>query len=250
MIARKGATQSCVPERGITSFWFVLILNILAAGCATGSGVNRHLLFKENPVQALPFKVVVGDTSRSIETGAIMSDPSLSFLLFGMGGGAAAATPGAVGAMRGKFAAGEVFDQASKALSPAGAAASGQTLHLKLIRFQHYLVPGLSPGLKAVMEFSADFAGTDKTTKSSYAFSWKRDGMTILPGREKDVLREMVEYALSHWSRMLLGHYAKNASKDNLIPDFPPALRGQISHDIVEGVYEIFAQTMEKRGGK
>ncbi|MFH1702786.1 MAG: hypothetical protein ABIB41_05045 [Nitrospirota bacterium] len=228
-------------EKRSISFFLLIFGFFSLMGCATGVGINQHQMFNDISKPVLPINIVVDEKSRSIESGAIMTDSSV-MLLFGLGGAAVSSTPGAVGAIRGKFAAGEVFEQAAKSISTASAGNKHVKVQLQLLHFQQYLVGGKKRGLEAIMKFKAQFVGTDKITLSTYAFHWNNKGASLFPGTEKDILREMIEYALMHWAQMFLNQNMSNASIANVIADFPPASRGQFSGRDVECSYEIFVK--------
>jgi hypothetical protein len=213
---------------------------VFTTGCAPGPGANLHKFFDDNPPLQLPFKIEIDEETRLMRSGAIMGEDSVfqAFMVGGLIAVAVIETPGAVGAIRGNFAVGEVFNQCAKSFAVKNPGEAVDTLNLKLIYFQQYTIPGTSPRLKAFMEFEAHLSASNDTTLAGYACDWEGQGMALTPAEEKNMLNEMVEQSLFHWSN----YFSENLSSDSKTVEFPQQKNGEFSGNGVKCTFDIFAR--------
>jgi hypothetical protein len=242
------------PLSGWIKIGVPLLIYLMMAACATtGPGVNRNIVFQQTPKIILPYKVVVKDASKSagtLEDRSGIMRTSRFGPVFGLAGVAAdAVIDSAQGPpdqitekeSRGRFRAGEAFDAAVRAVSSTAEDAP-VTMKLELMRAQPMLQKNCYPGcprLSFDLQFSATFVGTGKTTTSYYSFAypisaWGFFGAT----REKDVLRELTEYAVAHWAQQL----SAEASRDNGEGSFPAARSEREDLGNVQCQYNIFVR--------
>jgi hypothetical protein len=178
------------------------------------------------------YKFSIDEKSKSIESSAIFGE-NADILAFITGGIPALfmTSPGAVKSIRGSFEAGKVFEQALKKISYAGVEPS-ENITMTLTHFQHYIVPGMSPKLQAAMSFTAKKEGSEPNY-SQYACVW--DGkIAIGPGAEKDMLNEMIEFSLQHWSKNTCSEEGKTKFEKS------EPLSGNFTGKGVKCAYNIF----------
>ena len=237
---------------------FVFLICFILTACTTtsGSGVNRHVVFQQIPKVSLPCKVVVEDRSRKAEAGTLedrsgIMRTSPTGNAFGLVG---VAVDSAIESMkgprdviteiesRGKFAAGEAFDGALSAISSKREDASN-AIKLELIRFQPMLRENCYPGCPKLdfdLQFEATLTNSGNSTISYYSFTYPISRWSFFGvEKEKDVLREMTEYAVAHWAQQLLS----SARDGNLGETFPPP---KSDSDILENIrcdYNIFVRS-------
>ncbi len=213
----------------ITMIFFNLI------GCATGPGVNRHEYFVSKSPFNFPFHINVPNETRKLEVGAKMGEGSdiQSFIVGGLPAIAMLNIPGTVGGIRGKFAVGETFASYAELMSNTNQSSQISPLTLRLTYFQQYLIPGLSPRMKALLRFEALLPESGEVTTSGYVFDWEGQGMALTPGKEKDMLNEMVEQSLYHWATL----YQENLPSKL---GFPVLKKGQFIGNGVQVTYEVF----------
>jgi|GEM_PF-3007712 len=218
----------------------------LLTGCGTtGSGVNRSLLFNDTNKVELPYKLNVQKNGVHSEVGTIVDDglsTSSFFLIGGLGGivgGKGMQATGIQSAMRGKFMADEAFEDIVKKISFAGNDSS-PIINLELTKFQPLLKCGpKNKKLILFMEFMSTIADTNKAVNSRYIFEYTISSMDFfVSSKEKDMLREMVEYALNHWARKLSVQGLRN--DDGL--DFPVNAENKLNFESLECSYNIFSK--------
>lgn len=210
-----------------------VILQML--GCATGSGVNRYEFFKSEASQKVNCSVEVPEASQGYESAGIMKNAfTTGFLIGGLVGATLVSSQPFTGLLRGKYAAGQAFFEVSQSICLGGRDA--KTLRLELLRFQQYNVPGLALGLQAFMEFRATAGEPPQSNVSAYACDWKGRDAILSPNQEKNMLREMIEFSLNHWT----GTWSKASDQTSGV--FPKAERGSFDGDGVTCQYEIFVE--------
>jgi len=221
--------------------WLLVTVTVIFSffGCAgvTSSGINRSLLARSSPKVVLPYHLVVKEKTHSFESDTVVNFvpmPDYVGFVFGLGGyvGAKLANRAIAGSdtqsrMRGTFLAGEAFVEAAKAYSHIGENARG-IIELELLRIQpvfSYEAIGANRKLAANIEWSATFpAKPGAVTGSGYNCEYNPGYNDLFSSsKEKDVLREMTEYALGHWAQQLAAHMAKEDNDD----DFPQWSQGQ-----------------------
>lgn len=222
------------------SFFLFAFFCINVVGCATGPGVNHHEYFDSKPPLKLPFDIEVAKETEKIEVGAVMGEGSeiRSFIVGGLPAVAMLKIPGAVGAIRGKFAAGEAFTAYAKSLSNHDQTRQLQTLDLRLVYFQQYLIPGLAPRMEALLKFEAVLRDSGEVSSSGYVYDWEGREAVLTPGKEKDMLNEMMEQSLYHWATLVLD------DSSNSVPasKFPAPKKGQFTGKGVRVTYEVFGK--------
>ena len=225
----------------------VLLACLLACGCATGSGVNNQALFPSRENVNLPVQVAIGDQSKRIESAGMMGedDRVRYFILYGLVG-LAMSSPGAIGLIRGRFAAGEAFENSVKTVFIRNLDDNGQKLVLELVDFQQYNITGIAPRLKAFMTFRARLEPSGQTTLAGYLFDWEGRGPVLLPNQEKDMLREMVDQVLIHWGKSMRDHI--NKTDPNGPVTFPPHSRGEFYGNFVKCTYDVFVENVLPAG--
>ncbi len=209
-------------------------------GCATtSSGTNRHQIVSGSQVPALPFRIMVdgkGTTIESVGT-AEKVDYRQLILISGIHSawiGPLAKNETAVALIRGRFAAGKAFEEVGKMISSADSTAP--VMRLELIRFKHYGSAKTlgHTGVSGIMEFSASMLTSGESTISSYAFEWGKKG-TFFARQERDVLREIIEYAFTHWVRQI-----EEGRWGNAANVFPETSSGEFSMESANYAYVIF----------
>jgi hypothetical protein len=233
------------------AFGFLLLVAVVVcAGCnTTSSGMNRQQLAQNNPAP-LPFKIIISEKGRDIESVGTAEKVSYKDLLpvFGVssiGIAQLAKNETAIAAIRGKFAAGQAFEEAGRILGSNDPAAN--TVKLELLYYKHYgssTKPGYT-GVSGLMQFSAGLGGSNKTTLSSYAFAYHKKG-NFFASMERDVLREIVEIALAHWGRQ----FDNSSSADKGIVDFPTALSGEFSVGAADYAFDVFTPLPDRAKGE
>jgi hypothetical protein len=220
-----------------------LLVCLLACGCATGSGLNNHAYFPSRENVTLPVQAAVGDRSKRIESAGMMDEDgrAQSFILFGLVG-YALSSPAGIGAIRGKFAAGEAFENSVKTVFINNSNDNSQKLLLELVDFQQYDIFGVQPRLKAFMSFRARLDPSGQTTLAGYLFDWEGRGVALLPNEEKDMLREMVEQVLVHWGKSLESHISMCGPNEPV--SFPPHSRGEFYGNFVKCTYDVFVENV------
>ena len=207
----------------------VLFLSLLVfSGCATGAGENQNSYFHAYTMSKSPYNVTVEKETLSVESGIIMGEsfPMMAASV-GLVGAAVASNQGFVNMVRGKFAAGQAFQDTAKRLSKDE---SGKELRLNLLEFQQYAIP---QHLQAYMKFSSRFENEDTTYISAYACDFKLKPGAFTPSTEKNMLKEMIDYSMHHWSVNL----SKSRSEGNELLDLQ---HGTIPDDNVICSYEIY----------
>ena len=225
----------------------VLLVCLLACGCATGSGVNNRTSFPSRENVNLPVQVAVGDQSRRIESAGALGEESRAqaFVLYGLVG-LAMSSPTGIGAIRGRFAAGEAFENSVKTVFMSNLYDNGQKLVLELVDFQQYNIWGASPRLQAFMTFRARLEPSGQTTLAGYLIDWEGRGPVLLPNQEKDMLREMVDQVLIHWGKSMSVHINKTDPKEPIT--FPPHSRGEFYGNFVKCTYDVFVENVSPSG--
>jgi hypothetical protein len=236
----------------------LLVVCFFLGACATtGSGVNRGLLFGERQKTELPYKVTVVRNSMHSAVGTSVDDglsSSSLFLVGGLGGivgGKAVQATGIQSAMRGKFLADEAFEDAVRKIAFVGEESS-PIVSLELTRFEPLLKADTkSRKLIVLVEFTSEFVKTEKRAKSTYVFEYTIGSMDLFgSSKEKDVLREMTESAITHWAR----EFSNSRILDGTAA-FPMPFEGTVSLQNLECRYSIFQpekrmEPIEKRAAR
>ncbi len=160
---------------------------LMATACApTGPGVNRNIVFGETSKIVLPYKAVAEDASKSsgtLEDRSGIKGNQRFGPLFGLVGVAADMAVDSIQGppdqitekeSRGRFAAGEAFEGAVRAVSSTAEDAPA-ALKLQLIRAQPVLQKNCYPGCPRLcfdLQFIATFIATGSTTTSYYSFAY------------------------------------------------------------------------------
>ena len=226
---------------------------LMATACATtGPGVNRNIVFQETPHAVLPYNVdVVEETPPNVGTledrSGIMPTPRFGPLFGLLGVGADIALDSMQRPVdqitekesRGRFTAGEAFGSAARAVSSVREDAPA-TIKVTLIRSQPMLQKNCYPGcprLSFDLQFSATFAETGSTTTSYYSFIYPLSAWSFFgPDKEKDVLRELTEYAIAHWAQQLAAGKREGGPEGS----FPPPKSDKETFEKVQCRYNIF----------
>ena len=133
---------------------------ICAAGCSTtSSGINRQQIVNNSP-KSLPFKVIVSEKGKDIESVGTAEQVNYKELLplFGLssfGIAQLAKNETAIAAIQGRFAAGQAFEETGRARCSPDSGAS--MVKLELLHFKHFgsaKKPGYV-GVSGLMQFSA-----------------------------------------------------------------------------------------------
>jgi hypothetical protein len=220
-------------------FLLLFVAAVICVGCSTTSpGTNRQQLAKNSP-SFLPFKVIISEKGRDIQSVGTAEQVSYKDLLpmFGLssfGIARLAKNETAIAAIRGRFAAGEAFEETGRMLCSSEPTA--RVIKLELLRFKHFgssTKPGYT-GVSGLMQFSAELFDSHQVTLSSYAFAWHKKG-NFFASQERDVLREIMENALGHWGQQ----FGDQASAVK-VAGFPGPESGQFSVGDADYVYDIF----------
>jgi len=225
----------------------LLVLSTLSTGCATGSGANRTNYFKTDLTQPLPFSIKASDESRGLVATPSLKSDSENFigglLLGGIVGAYLSTNSAAWSTLRGKYAAGEAFIEATKNFNSVGT--QQQTLILKLARFEYGILPakGFKSGrVLSFMEFTSQFNNNDKKIWSAYACDLQIKG-TFFPNDEKNMLREMIEASLFHWGKLISSPDMKTILSAGA---FPQKSKGNFTGDEAICAYEVFVTELER----
>jgi len=213
------------------------------AACSSGPGVNRQQFFDRNDsLSTFPAKIGIDEESRKYESGAIMGEGAemQAFIVGGLPAMYLLSKKSAVGGIRGNFSVGDVFYDMASRISLNGSSGLQNHIDVKLNYFQQYIIPGLSPRLKAIIEFSSHMKNADKTVHSAYLFDWESQGPILSPDKEKDMLREMVEQVITHWSSAIMRKNHGQSQQTGSAIQFPDAEQGQFSGNGVQCKYHIF----------
>lgn len=201
-------------------------------GCAAGQGTNRHEYFPAENTISLPFKTAVDEDTKKFESAPIMGGENKNIQAFIAGGLPALMVTNsktATGFIRGNFEAGKVFEQSVKAFSTE--VVSDKTLDFKLVHFQQYLIP---QKLQTEMKFEVKMNGAS-FSYAEYACTCNLKSSVFGPGKEKDLLHEIVERSVFHWGQAFLSN-AGNTESDG----FPAPVRGKFEGDGAECGFSIF----------
>lgn len=192
----------------------------------------------------MPIEVVIGSQSRRLEVAGKMGEDGRiqAFIVGGIPGLALSSSAG-IGAIRGKFEAGEAFENSVKSIFAKSTGSNGDRLSLELVDFQQYNIPGMVPRLKAIMSFRAILEPPGQTTLSGYLFDWEGRGLVLLPNQEREMLKEMVNQVLVHWGKSIETHMADNGLNSPV--SFPTPKRGEFYGNGVKCTFTIFVGTGE-----
>ncbi len=218
----------------------------LASACASdpSAGINRHQLFPEKQIVALPFRIVVDEKSKTKQESTLLQPlqpsyehtynaafPLASSIGYSVGSGINRLRKNA--SLKDFYLAGEAFQNAMNRVSYSGPRAV-PTITVELVQFQPVKRgKGFGTDLIVFLLFNASFVDSRISTQSSYRFDynmgWSDD--------KNDILRELTDYAVGHWANELLVH--SQATKGGV--DFPSPKSERFKIDRLVCSYDLFS---------